>query len=151
MTELRPRIHFAKHSDAAETVEMGEALCGAGQHSRTETEQYVTAIYDDVTCRNCRRIVDADTAAERAAEDAEPRHPRTDEPTNEARAARVHGAITAYAQHCYGTQADRDDLDTVAQDFLTDVFHWLRARGLDAADLAQRAANMVQAEVEQEN
>jgi len=33
------RIHLGKHSDVAERVEMGAALCGAGEHSRTETEQ----------------------------------------------------------------------------------------------------------------
>jgi hypothetical protein len=62
-----PSIHFAKRSDAAaEAVAMGEAICGAGLPSRTEGEQYVTAIYDDVTCANCRRIVDADVAREQA-------------------------------------------------------------------------------------
>jgi len=58
------RIHLGKHSDVAERVEMGAALCGAGEHSRTETEQYVTAIYDDVTCRNCIRIVRASNMRE---------------------------------------------------------------------------------------
>jgi hypothetical protein len=50
-----PTIHFARRSDAAERVEMGPAWCNAGRASRTEFEQYVTAIFDHVTCKNCLR------------------------------------------------------------------------------------------------
>jgi hypothetical protein len=81
----------------------------------------------------------------------EPTHPATGEPTNAARAARVDGAITAYARHCYGSTADQEDHETVAQDFLTDVFHWIRLHQLEPSDIAQRAANMVQAEIELED
>jgi hypothetical protein len=34
---------------------MGPAWCNAGRASRTEFEQYVTAIFDHVTCKNCLR------------------------------------------------------------------------------------------------
>lgn len=59
-------IHFAASSAAAEAVHMGRALCNAGYYARTEYHQQVTAIFDDVTCRNCIRIVRAVNAREDA-------------------------------------------------------------------------------------
>lgn len=59
-----PIIHFAKHSDASENVEMGEALCGAGYQTRTEHDQYVAGDWSHVDCRNCRRILRAHKAKE---------------------------------------------------------------------------------------
>jgi hypothetical protein len=59
-----PIIHFAKRQDAGETVHAGPAQCGAGYAGRTENDQYVTGIFDDVTCKNCIRIVRAEVARE---------------------------------------------------------------------------------------
>jgi hypothetical protein len=80
----------------------------------------------------------------------EPTHPRTGEPTNAARAARVEHAIRAYAESVYGLPADRDDDDTVLQDFLTDVFHFAASQQLDVEDVSERAVRMFIEEREQE-
>jgi hypothetical protein len=55
-------IHFAKRPDATETVAPGEAICGAG-------EQSVTALFNDVTCPDCVRIVRDVNHEEDAADD----------------------------------------------------------------------------------
>lgn len=63
-TERLITIHFAASSAAAETVHAGPALCGAGYAARTERDQNVTAIFNDVTCRNCIRAVRASNRQE---------------------------------------------------------------------------------------
>lgn len=80
----------------------------------------------------------------------EPLHPDTGEPTNEARAERVSEMIDAYAHETYGLKADRDDLDTVLQDFLTDVFHFAQRHEVDPDDVASRAMLMFVEEYKQE-
>lgn len=62
-----PVLHFAALESAAEHAHNGPALCGAGFAQRTEREQYVTGIFDDVTCRNCLRKARAKLAREELA------------------------------------------------------------------------------------
>jgi hypothetical protein len=81
----------------------------------------------------------------------EPRHPLTGEPTNAARAARVERAIRQYAEDVYHVPGDRNDHDTVLQDFLTDVFHCAASAGLNVEDVMSRAFRMFDEELEQEN
>jgi len=89
------------------------------------------------------------------AEQREPQHPRTGEPTNAARAARVDAALRAYAAEWYG-DVEGEDLQTIVQDFMTDVLHWgartaaAEGQPFDGGDVAARAARMTDEEQEQE-
>ena len=60
------KIHLGRSPATPEQLTTGEALCRAGWATRTEFDQTVTAIFDDVTCRNCIRIVRAENRREDA-------------------------------------------------------------------------------------
>lgn len=54
-------LHFAKHPDAPEVPSEGDPICNQpGRHT-------ITAIFDEVTCRNCIRVVRAENAREERA------------------------------------------------------------------------------------
>lgn len=74
----------------------------------------------------------------------EPKHPRTQEPTNKARARRVAAAIKAYTRDIYGGEEDKEN---IFQDFLTDTFHLANQRGLVPDVLSDRALKMMRDEI----
>lgn len=103
-------------------------------------------------CADCGYVYGQEEAnVTRESEPAEPVHPATGEPTNEARSNRVFTAISSYAQKNYGLKADREDYDTVLQDFLTDVLHFAQEQGIDPEDVTRRALDMFRQELEAES
>lgn len=54
-----PVIHLALYkSEHGPRLHSGEALCGAGEQSRTEKWQLVIDGFKTVTCRNCIRMIE---------------------------------------------------------------------------------------------
>jgi hypothetical protein len=138
----------------APSVEIGEAyvdqLLAAGVDSQAYCDLLNAAFWNSGDSADDDEVIDSEQVEDDLTADAiipadwtptpEPprieRHPLTDEPTNEVRAERVTEAIEAYRTAIYGLP---EEPATVAQDFITDVLHWL-AQQPDAANDATEVA-----------
>lgn len=108
--------------------------------------------------RNAAQMLDAIfRVCEQLAIHEEPTHPATGEPSNEARAARMHTYLSEYASLHYG-DIEGEEIPTIVQDFITDALHWAvyhqqrqdPKHPANPVDIAARAAHMAEHEIADE-